>query len=160
MSKSNSQQSVAPTSGQSVPLVVTGLIASIRLCVLAIALLIWSVIGFLFWVPMLVFAIARYSVHVVYLTISGLDADVVSAQLEHAVGFYVNGFRNVVRGVFRKPSNQGPGLTPQIDAGRLMLHVIGVTLFWLAALALFLWTTGRLAGLFSWLRQLGESTVL
>jgi len=44
------------------------LIGLIRFVALLISLAVWAVIGFLYWIPMLVFAIVRFSALVVYTT--------------------------------------------------------------------------------------------
>jgi membrane protein implicated in regulation of membrane protease activity len=48
------------------------LIWVIRVVALLISLAVWTVVGFLYWIPMLVFAIIRFSALVVYTTLAGL----------------------------------------------------------------------------------------
>lgn len=46
------------------------LIWVIRVVALLIALTVWGVIGFLYWIPMLVFAVVRFSALVVYMSLA------------------------------------------------------------------------------------------
>lgn len=68
------------------------LIRVIRVVALLISLAVWAVVGFLYWIPMLVFAIVRFSALVVYTTLARTDPSSLGAQLDRAVGFYVQGF--------------------------------------------------------------------
>jgi hypothetical protein len=102
-------------------------ISTIKTVVLCVCLVIWTVVGFLFWVPMLGYAIARFSALVVYTTIIGADPEKLAIHLEHAVRFYFQGFHNILRGIYAKPqphTEQSVGFT--IDWSVVLMHTFRV----------------------------------
>ncbi len=60
--------------------------------VLAVCLLVWAVVGFIFWVPLLVRAAARFSLELLRATFAGRGAQEAGEQLRDAVEFYRRGF--------------------------------------------------------------------
>lgn len=59
------------------------LISVIKLVVICITLLVWAVIGFLFWIPMLARAIALLSVSTLYATMNRLDESYLDRAKSH-----------------------------------------------------------------------------
>jgi len=58
-------------------------------------IIIWAVIGFLFWIPLLVRTVATYTGLIVYSAITGADISHASMQLDSASAFYARGFSNI-----------------------------------------------------------------
>ena len=118
---------------------VAALVNATRLVTLVIAMFIWAIIGFLFWIPMMCYATARFSALVVYTTIVDADPSSLAIHLEHSVRFYFQGFRNILRAMYRKPaaySTESVKLT--IHWGVVVLHVGGTLLFWTVVAGLIL----------------------
>jgi hypothetical protein len=133
--------------------VVNALINIIRQFALAVSLVIWAIVGFLFWIPMLVYSIVQFSAMIVYATITDADPNSLATRLERAVRFYLEGFRNVIKAIYRRKTD-GPATTDvRVEITKIIVHVIGTVLFWLAVTALILWGTGALSQWFSELRH-------
>lgn len=107
-------------------------IDAVRFMTLVISLLVWAIVGFLFWLPMICYSVARFSSLVVYTTIVGADPNLLAVHLEHAVRFYFQGFRNILRAIYARPqvhSAEGLGFT--VDWRIVVFHVVGTVIFWL-----------------------------
>lgn len=118
-------------------------ISIVRTVILCVCLVIWAVIGFLFWVPMLVHAIARFSALVVYTTIVNADPDMLAIHLEHAVRFYFTGFRNILRAIYARPQpHTWKSVEFKINWWVVFLHTLGTAVFWAVAVLASLWVAG------------------
>jgi len=118
-------------------------ISTVRTAILCVCLMIWAVIGFLFWVPMLVYAIARFSALVVYTTIVNVDPDKLAIHLEHAVRFYFTGFRNILRAIYARPQpHTQASVGFEINWEVVFLHTLGTVVFWMVVVLAGLWAAG------------------
>ncbi|MDH3223298.1 MAG: hypothetical protein OEO23_06250 [Gemmatimonadota bacterium] len=73
--------------------------------IVATAMLVWLLIGFFFWIPLLVRAAIGFSVEVVNATLTGRSADAAGKMLQRAVNFYRSGFVNALEAI-QEPSEQ------------------------------------------------------
>jgi hypothetical protein len=124
--------------------VIAALIGLVRLVTLLIALLIWSVIGFVFWIPMMVYAIVRFSALVVYATIVDADPKTIGAHLERSVRFYLQGFRNIIRAIKGRQRWPSTGEEQfQVKPMVLIGHIMWTLLFWVGSwfLGVWIWST-------------------
>lgn len=109
---------------------INSLINAIRQFVLAVSLSIWAVVGFLFWIPMLVHAIVQFSALIVYATITDADPSTLATNLERAVRFYLEGFRKVVRAIYRRTTVGQSNISWNVDTKVMLVHVVGTLIFW------------------------------
>ena len=118
------------------------IIGVIREVVLVISLIIWSVVGFLFWIPMLIQAIIHFSALVVYATITDSDSDLLAAHLERAVRFYLQGFRNIIHAVYRKSPHGTPTADMDVNWVVIAWHLLSTVLFWGALIFYVVYVSG------------------
>lgn len=119
------------------------LIWVIRVVALLISLAVWAVVGFLYWIPMLVFAIVRFSALVVYTPLARTDPSSLGSQLDRAVGFYVQGFSNLfVAWSGKRPGYEGDD--PEIQWKVVILSTLGALVFWVVAAVVYGVGSGRI----------------
>ncbi len=102
---------------------------AIRYTMLAVVTAVWTVVGFIFWLPLLVRGTVGFLVNAVYANLAAPDADVPNRALQHAALFYVNGFRSIYRAVL-EPHSGDPERTPTFRSGRFLTEVIWAVLSW------------------------------
>jgi hypothetical protein len=125
------------------------LITAIRHLVLGVSIVIWTIVGFIFWIPMLVFSIIHFSALIVYATLTEADPSNLASKLERSVTFYLDGFKNIIQAVYRTDGNHSPTSHLRIDAMTLTKHVLSTVGFWLAIVLVTLLTTGVVQSWFS-----------
>jgi hypothetical protein len=122
---------------------------ALRIAVTVVALAIWGVIGFVFWVPLLARATASFSSLILYTTLVGSNSSGTADTLDAATNFYIRGFENIFKAYEdRNPSN------PEADVfafGRFVVEVLWAVFFWGSFLST-LYTVGYA----SWLPDLWE----
>ncbi|MDP1591333.1 MAG: hypothetical protein Q8M07_26500 [Prosthecobacter sp.] len=64
-------------------------------------LLVWSIIGFYLWIPLLIRMCAAFSVAIVGAVVSGHDMSPAERALSEAIGFYFRGFSVIYQSVRR-----------------------------------------------------------
>lgn len=69
--------------------------AVIRMAVLALTIVLWAIMGFLVWVPLLMRAIFLMSGAVLYSSMLKREAGKAEARLNHAMAFYPRGFERL-----------------------------------------------------------------
>lgn len=111
---------------------------AIRLTILAITLVTWAAVGFIFWIPFLARSTAIFSAMIVYVTLVEADAKVLGSQLDRAIVFYVKGFRNIIDAVY-SPSDPNVIGTSGIRLwiGRFLLETLWTIVFWVGMLLPF-----------------------
>lgn len=83
----------------------------LRLAVLVVALVIWSVVGFVFWIPFLIRQIAVFSALILHATLTNQDPSAAGVGLDLAVTFYANGFRKIISAMYQeRQSGSGGGM--------------------------------------------------
>ena len=115
----------------------------IQLVVCVVLIVVWTVVGFLFWIPFLVRAIGAYTTAVLGATFTG--ASLYSAQrgLDTAVRFWFAGYQVVLESRHSTSSplratrlEEGPPLKHFVD--QLLGHLLFALLFWCSAVALWI----------------------
>ena len=114
------------------------------------AMFIWLLIGFLFWVPLLIRASIGFCVEVVNATLGNRTAEAAGIMLKRAVGFYRSGFVVALESVEGTPGADAHARQlPQVDEdeelgidGRAFLNEVGWTVFiWYLIASALGWTT-------------------
>jgi hypothetical protein len=102
--------------------------------VLVVSFLLWSIIGFFLWVPLLMRTIVVFSVAVAHAAVSGQHADNLREPLRIASGFWVDGFR-IIRETIQSKGLQRLDTKLETRIGRLIGEVFWASFVWI----LFLW---------------------
>ena len=114
------------------------IIAFIRMAVLFITLLIWFVIGFIFWVPLLARTISVFSFSILHANITGTDASYYSSVLDKAVLFYIDGFRKILSAMQISHLDDETHMEiPTFHWIRFALEIATTIVFWGATFLLF-----------------------
>jgi hypothetical protein len=112
------------------------LVSLIRVVVLLVCLLLWAVVGFLVWVPLLCRSIAVYSAGVLLCTIQGKDASRLAGGHEFAQAFYFEGFENLLHNYERMlETAKGQATALSVDESswnwaQIALEFISTVVFW------------------------------
>lgn len=114
----------------------------IQLAVCSILVVVWAIVGFVFWIPFLTRAIAAYTVAVLGATFTGSSLYSAQRGLDTAVRFWFGGFQAVLAARLAIHSKQNPFATvpaPMISGmlEALFHHLLFTLLFWAIAAALF-----------------------
>ncbi len=104
--------------------------------VLGVVLLFWAVIGAVFWIPLMVRAMLRFSISLIEAMFEGQRPVEAGRILRNAVGFYRRGFVVAIEVVTREDlkEERHPRVQPKQD--RLLLEVVWAIVVWYF---LFLW---------------------
>lgn len=106
------------------------LVTVVMVLVLLVTIAIWSVVGLVFWIPLLVRATTVFSAALLPAAFSGRSIAGVRAGLEDASGFYFRGFVaafDVFRGVQRTPNSN-------VTTKRVVVESVWTIVFWLLAI--------------------------
>lgn len=105
--------------------------------ILILCLALWSIIGFLFWIPLLVRTVAVFSAGILYATLTREDPAVYGRQLQTAVTFYADGFRRTVMALsVRADANGAAPKGPPFRVARFLVEIAWAGVFWVAFLIL------------------------
>ncbi len=111
---------------------------ALSLGVLVVCLGFWSVLGALFWIPLLLRRIVTYSVALVSAMLAGKKPERAAEALHDAMGFYWRGFRVTTEMVTREPDAHdrvAPGEEEDGLRGMALLNELAwVLLIWYAIL--------------------------
>jgi hypothetical protein len=111
---------------------------------------VWTVVGFLFWIPFLSRTIAIFMGSVLYSTLIGSSehTDQMRHVLDYAVRFWFNGFRLIVESIGKRRQG-GDALPPlsKINWQKVVLECLWAALFWTVTIGLFAGSFQALAGL-------------
>lgn len=97
-----------------------------------IASVVWCVIGFVLWLPLLVRVISFYVASVVAATYSRRDARPAERALHHAMGFYSNGFKQIWPG--HVAVQGGDDISEPWNWAEIGKELIWAVLFWFGTL--------------------------
>jgi hypothetical protein len=87
----------------------------VRVAVLAICVLAWSIIGLVFWIPLLTRETAMFSARVMHASITQQSMRDSSNGLEVAASFYINGFVTAIKAVgFGSSSSPSENIRPRL----------------------------------------------
>jgi hypothetical protein len=105
-------------------------IVVVRFCTLGMTIVVWSVVGFVFWVPLLARNTLAFTTHTLYANLRHGNATVTSLGLEHAITFYVNGFQNIIHAVLAPNRHAGPYSGPPFKLMRMIGDSLIAAIFW------------------------------
>lgn len=115
--------------------------------VLGSLMLVWGVVGFVFWLPRLLREMFGFSVSLVYANMTGGSLDPAGEGLKEAINFYKRGFEMAYSAVMkpRTGPTPPPGTTmarPKIRGDRLFREALWAAFVW--------WILLSLLGMISW----------
>ncbi len=107
----------------------------IRFVVVVIVLLLWTIIGFIIWIPLLIRMIAYFSGMITISTFRKTDIREAQNRLNFAIEFYINGFKKVVD-VWKRDSgeeiklkdNESLSIIPLLKS--LAIDIVWTIIFW------------------------------
>ena len=99
--------------------------------ILLFALAVWSVVGFLIWLPILIRAVTVLSFMVIHGAVVRQSPDHLRGYLDAASGFYFNGFRLAYEAVFGSAASDEPR---EFRLGRFIGECAYTLLFWFITL--------------------------
>ncbi len=92
---------------------------------------IWSVVGFIFWIPLLARSTAVFSSLILYVTLTNQDHHALGYQLEIAARFYVDGYRHIYDVFYDGPANPPPSGKPlELEPWGILLVTLWTIGFW------------------------------
>lgn len=117
------------------------LVRIVMVLVLLVALAVWAVVGFIFWIPLLIRATSVFSTSLVHSAITNQKPSNLGAGLEAAAGFYFNGFKSAFS-TFSGDSNQTTS-NKEIRLGAMFLEILWAAFSWVLILSFSLPGFGR-----------------
>ncbi len=103
----------------------------LRFTILCLCLLIWTVVGFAFWIPFLFRSVALFSSMTLYATLTRTDAKPFGRQLHQAIVFYSEGFRKILEALESRSSSLTEIENVHLKhVGRFMLEIVWAIFFW------------------------------
>ncbi len=102
----------------------------------AIVLVLWTVLGFLLWIPLLTRMIVVFTSAVISAMFTGRDPSDARNHLEVAITFYSRGFHLIRNSMSGETQKSGPFVVPHPGhMVRLLKEVAFCLLFWLGVVA-------------------------
>lgn len=105
--------------------------------VLVLTLVIWAVVAFLLWVPLLARSVAVFSGGIILSVLSQTNPHIYAQQLRLAMSFYADGFRFIIDSVLseRRADTGRDHINPPIHGiGRFIAESLWAIIFWLGFL--------------------------
>lgn len=123
------------------------LVAPVRYVVYLIALTAWAVVGFVFWIPVLVRATAVFSSMILYSTLTGVRSKYLGRHLDAAIIFYVSGFRRIGEAMFAAvfEAESDSDELPPFKISQFFMEAVWATAFWLS---IYIWVSDETFGTF------------
>jgi hypothetical protein len=120
--------------------------------ILGVCLAVWAIVGFIFWIPLLVRAAARFSVTLIQATFAGRDAHAAGELLRDAVNFYRRGFAVAIEAVGdrRFHVTQEAQEIKRRQPRRFVWELAWVVIIWYPILLWLGVIEGGPVGLFNW----------
>ncbi len=116
----------------------------VRYVVLGTTIAIWTVLGFLCWVPLLVRMTASFSVAILYCTLTNADSSYLRDPLDGAITFYSRGFSMIITILSPNREDLPIGSRFEFQGERVLLEIAWAVVFWASILFLFLTAFGWL----------------
>ncbi len=116
--------------------------------ILTIVLVIWAVVGVVFWIPLLLRAMLRFSISLIEAMFEGHKPTAAAKVLRDAVSFYRRGFVVAVEVVTREQidrRDEGP-----VTEHRLLMEVLWALLVWYFIFLFFGWIQASPLDLVDW----------
>lgn len=103
--------------------------------VLVVSLLVWAIIGLIFWIPLLLRTTIMLLAVIFHAAITRQDPFMMMNSLEAAASFYFNGFKNAINTI----KNEAPdsAATIKIKFSVIVIEILWTALMWLVILILF-----------------------
>lgn len=99
--------------------------------ILAVVLAVWAVVGAIFWLPILLRTMVRFSLALVQSTMDDERPEGSASMLRNAVGFYRRGFVVAIEAVLREePLREGRIRKERIDGRRMMKELAWAVVIW------------------------------
>jgi len=120
--------------------------------ILGVVLAIWAVVGAVFWIPLLIRALFRFSISLIEAMFEGHKPARAARILRDAVGFYRRGFVvavEMVTGEQIRDEDEGP-----VMENRLVLEILWAALVWYFLALLFGWIQASPLDLVDWFRSI------
>jgi hypothetical protein len=104
----------------------------IRYIALGINLAVWTVVGFICWIPLLARTTAALAAAILVSTISQSDPRYLRANFENAVSFYSRGYEAIYRVLGSRSiwEEDASVATPEIKWDRVFLELFWTLIFW------------------------------
>ena len=102
--------------------------------ILLLTLAIWSVVGLVFWIPLLARSTAVFSAGVLLAALSRGDASAYGRQLQGAISFYADGFRQTIDALWVESADNRNVASPSLHIARFVGESLWAALFWLGVL--------------------------
>ncbi len=115
----------------------------VRYAIYIVSLAIWAVVGFFFWIPVLVRTTASFSAAILYAALTGSPSRQFGQLLNAAITFYFSGFSRISDAMF---ASEGAGADlPPFRLMQFLSEIVWAVFFWaLAAAWVFDWPLWRL----------------
>ena len=141
--------SIAAEDRGPVQVVVHYTLKGITWLIVGTAMLVWLMIGFVFWIPLLIRAAIGFCVEVVNATLTNRSAEAAGNMLRRAVGFYHSGFVVALEAIHGSPAVPQAAFPPidddepemGIDARGFINELGWTALIWYLIASLLGWTS-------------------
>ncbi len=125
------------------------ILTGITWAILSVVLVLWAVVGALFWIPLLIRAMLRFSVSLLEASFEGQRPVEAARVLKSAVSFYRRGFVVAIEAVTGKGAEDRES-RPTTE-NRLLMEVMWALLVWYFIALLFGWIQASPVDLWDWL---------
>ncbi|MEO5561772.1 MAG: hypothetical protein ABIR18_00025 [Chitinophagaceae bacterium] len=103
-----------------------------------IAYFFWTILGMIFWIPLVVRVVAGFCGSLVYNMVTNNPENIQRSKesLDLALSFYVRGFINIKSALFNgtqlqnKNANSSLDFKPKFDSGSFIAQIIWTIIFW------------------------------
>jgi len=116
----------------------------LKVPILIFVLLIWTVIGFLFWIPLLARTIAIYTSILLIdnITEKWSNSKDYTERLETSTRFYATGFVNIIDALYGEQEKAPYSNKERFDFGRLFVEALWCAGFWGSVILLYVTFVG------------------
>lgn len=98
--------------------------------ILSVCLALWAVVGFVFWIPLLLRSMIQFSFALSQSMLQGTRPDEAGRILRETVGFYRRGFTVAVNAVFGAPPKKKPATTTHLTLKQFVFELAWAALVW------------------------------
>jgi len=137
---------------------VNRIFVAITWVILVLVLAVWTVVGALFWIPLLIRAMFRFSLRLLQSVLVGQRPEGAARVLRDAVSFYRRGFVVAIESVTREEI-EGEREDPQ-TGNRLLLELLWAIPIWYLVLFAAGWIQASPADLWHWFTDIQWSAAL
>lgn len=98
--------------------------------ILSVCLALWAVVGFVFWIPLLLRSMVQFSFALSQSMLQGTRPHEAGRILRDTVGFYRRGFTVAVNAVFGPPPKKKPVATTRLTPKKFLFEIVWAALVW------------------------------